>query len=287
MSDLYKAAARGKLDEVRRQIALRANINWTDEQGRTPLFVAAREGHGTVVEILVQHGATVDQAKLDTGSTPLFVAAQNGFGDIVEFLLQHGANKEQTLTTDGATPLMTAAEKGHDTIVEALLQHGAKVDQAATNDGATPLFVAAQEGRSTVVEVLLKYGANVDKTLTIDGTSPLLIASYFGHINVVDLLLSKGAGLHDTANDESTCYSLARSSSFTRKYGLLYHLRKWPTTMAILVLKELSLYYLIDSSSLIDLHHYIGTEEFTVDKEEDYIHIITSRNRFDVLEDDV
>ena len=52
-------------------------------------------------------------------------------------------------------------------------------------------------------------------------------------------------------------------------YRPLYRLRKWPTTMAILVLKELSLYYLIDCCSLIDLHQYIGTEAFTLDDDDD------------------
>ena len=54
------------------------------------------------------------------------------------------------------------------------------------------------------------------------------------------------------------------------KHGILYRLRKWPTTMAILVLTELALIYRIDCSSLIDLHQYIGREDFTRDIEEGY-----------------
>ena len=55
-----------------------------------------------------------------------------------------------------------------------------------------------------------------------------------------------------------------------RKHGLLYRLRKWPTTMAILVLTELALIYRIDSESLVDLHQYIGTEDFARDDEKLY-----------------
>ncbi len=44
--------------------------------------------------------------------------------------------------------------------------------------------------------------------------------------------------------------------------------------MAILVLQELSLYYKIDCSSLMDLYKYIGTEVFSVDKEEDYYELV-------------
>ena len=56
----------------------------------------------------------------------------------------------------------------------------------------------------------------------------------------------------------------------TRYTIVKYTLRKWPITMAILVLKEISVYHLLDCSSLIDLYQYIGNEDFTSDKEENY-----------------
>jgi hypothetical protein len=40
--------------------------------------------------------------------------------------------------------------------------------------------------------------------------------------------------------------------------------------MAIIVLQELALIYIIDSQSLIDLHQYIGKEDFTIDDERHY-----------------
>ena len=41
--------------------------------------------------------------------------------------------------------------------------------------------------------------------------------------------------------------------------------------MAILILKELAIYYQTDASTLIDLYQYMGREDFTADNEEDYI----------------
>jgi hypothetical protein len=91
---------------------------------------------------------------------------------------------------------------------------------------------------------------------------------------MVALLLSHGASVHYINNNGDTCFTIARDPDFNpnpnRKYGLFYRLRKWPTTMAILVLEELALYYKIDCSSLIDLHQYIGTELFTIDNEDEY-----------------
>ncbi len=54
MSHLWKAASRGDLEEVLRQIAAHADINWAANLwGATPLFVAAQDGHGAVVEALL------------------------------------------------------------------------------------------------------------------------------------------------------------------------------------------------------------------------------------------
>ena len=89
-----------------------------------------------------------------------------------------------------------------------------------------------------------------------------MIASCAACIDVAALLLSNGASLHhSTRDDGSTCFTYARDPQRNpnpyRKFGLLYRLRKWPTTMAILVLTELALIYRIDCSSLIDLYQYI------------------------------
>ncbi len=74
-------------------------------------------------------------------------------------------------------------------------------------------------------------------------------------MNVVKLLLSKGANINDFTNNRSTAISLSDSDR------IKYILRKWPISMAILILKELAIYYQTDASTLIDL----GREDFTVD----------------------
>ena len=101
--------------------------------------------------------------------------------------------------------------------------------------------------------------------MTDNGATPLIVASSFvAHVDVVVLLLSHAASLHHIDNLGDTCFTYARDPQLNpnRKHGLLYRLRKWPTTMAILVLTELALICLIDCSSLIDLHQYIGREDF-------------------------
>ena len=110
---------------------------------------------------------------------------------------------------------------------------------------------ASNEGRIKIIKLLLSKGANVNDKDS-DGDSSIIEASSSGNVSVVELLLSKGANINDISNNGSTAMSL------TSSVKILNILSKWPITMAILILKELDLYYLYDASTLIDLYQYLG-----------------------------
>ena len=90
----------------------------------TPLDIASREGHLSVVEYLINHGAAVNKAD-KYGYTPLHVASARGHLSIVEYLINHGAavNKSDTV---GRTPLHIAEREEHPDIVAFLKAHGGK-----------------------------------------------------------------------------------------------------------------------------------------------------------------
>ena len=206
-------------------------------------------------------------------TTPLIEAVRaNNVGECRRLIESEGADthKKDSLSD---SPLMYGSRKGYLDIVELLLSKGADIHDT-NNHGWSPIILASFYGHVNIVEFLLSKGANVYYKSS-EGYSPTLIASAFGRVSVVDLLLSKGASLHDTTNSGRTCFSFAHDPDHNpdpdRKHGLLYRLRKWPTTMAILVLTELGLIYRIDSESLVDLHQYIGREDLTRDVEESHV----------------
>ena len=57
----------------------------------------------------------------NNGCTPLFIAAQNAHTEVVKLLVRGGANRNQA-RNDGVTPLRKAKEKGHQAIVALLEQ---------------------------------------------------------------------------------------------------------------------------------------------------------------------
>lgn len=59
-----------------------ANVNTYSDDGTTPLFVAAYNGHPDIATRLVDAGADVN-SKSDYGTTPLIVATENGHTEII------------------------------------------------------------------------------------------------------------------------------------------------------------------------------------------------------------
>ena len=149
-----------------------------------------------------------------------------------------------------SSSIIEASRRGYLSVVELLLSKGANVNDK-NNYGYSSIIEASTHGHVSVVELLLSKGANISDKNN-DGFSSIIYASLHGHVSVVELLLSKGADINDVTNYGSTAMSVSSSDKIQNI------LSKWPITMAILILKELDLYYLYDASTLIDLYQYLG-----------------------------
>ena len=147
--------------------------------------------------------------------------------------------------------------QGHVNVVELLLSKGANINDK-DNSGRSSIIHASIHGHVNVVELLLTKGASINDKNNF-GWSSIITASNYGHVNVVELLLTKGANINDITNQGSTAISVSDSDT------IKYILRKWPISMAILILKELAIYYQTDASTLIDLYQYMGREDLTAD----------------------
>jgi ankyrin repeat protein len=95
----------------------------------------------------------LNQRGAPLGLTPLHEAARGGHVDILQLLLNHGASVN-AVTNHGYTPFHHAARVGHVDILQLLLNHGASVN-AVDKYGETPLHHAARESHVKCVKVCL------------------------------------------------------------------------------------------------------------------------------------
>ncbi|XP_059940200.1 ankyrin repeat domain-containing protein 27 isoform X5 [Mesoplodon densirostris] len=133
-------------------------VNVTNQDGSSPLHVAALHGRADLVLLLVKHGASVGARDVKQ-AVPLHLACRKGHFQVVKCLLDSNA-KPNKKDISGNTPLLYACSGGHHEVAALLLQHGASIN-ASNNKGNTALHEAVIEKHVFVVELLLLHGASV------------------------------------------------------------------------------------------------------------------------------
>ena len=149
---LRKAAAEGNILRVQTFLEQGVSTQAADEQGITPIFLAAKNGHRDVVALLLQRGDSVNPTRQD-GVTPLFVAGQERRLDVLALLLEKGANVNVQAPIGGVTLLHIGAFRGDRETVTLLLRHGADKNARMTA-GERPVDLARTQGHTALIPLL-------------------------------------------------------------------------------------------------------------------------------------
>lgn len=148
----------GKDSESTLQLLVERGINVnSSKEGYTGLHFACLHGHVPLVQFLLKQVAIDVEVRDNDGSTPLMVAAQNGHDLVVYLLLNKGAQVDAQ-DNQGFTALMAAAQDGHGKCVKVLLEKGANV-ALFTAAKLTALDIALDGKQEGVAVLLQKYGA--------------------------------------------------------------------------------------------------------------------------------
>lgn len=103
-----------------------AHLNTSNEDGRTSLHWASRNGHAAMVKLLIEMGADMDICDIG-GWTPLQQVLLDGEEAVVRVLIEMGADIH-TCDLSGWTPLQRASMNGREAVVRLLIEMGADVD---------------------------------------------------------------------------------------------------------------------------------------------------------------
>jgi cytohesin len=134
-STINMAAWSGDAKGVKEFLAAGSDVNAKDKYGRTPLHLAAEEGHKEIVELLISKGADLNAKGGRFGRTPLHQAATK---EIAELLIAKGADvnaKFESGKLKGQTPLDLANWSNRKQTADLLRKHGGKTGEELKAEG--------------------------------------------------------------------------------------------------------------------------------------------------------
>uniref|UniRef100_K3WTG4 Uncharacterized protein n=1 Tax=Globisporangium ultimum (strain ATCC 200006 / CBS 805.95 / DAOM BR144) TaxID=431595 RepID=K3WTG4_GLOUD len=201
-SALYAACGYARLEVVQWLVEHGAVVDDPDDQGVTPLMVAAARGRIRVVEYLVSAGADITKMT-KWGTTVASQCAANGGRNVLALLLtlkayQHRGDKKKKGRNSGAQEnLLQSAFRGEQLDIVWYLLEG-HMDKLDKHHLSACLADAIWRREVELVELLVANGADVD-VVDENGCTPAFYAVEYNLIEILEILLQNGADMERRA----------------------------------------------------------------------------------------
>lgn len=195
-----------------------ADVNVVSGHRRTPLSFAARAGDVIALEMLLQYDANVNISD-DTGKTPIYFVPSTDDGlVIIRRLVQEGADVNH-VDNDGYTALLQHARQSNTETLKVLIAEGAD-PLVTTKEGRSALQMASMYCISEMTRALLEAGAN-PQACDSPGGEPLLLASrcLAGRAEAFSMLLKAGANPNVLNENGQTPLHIVCKSHSTSDYS--------------------------------------------------------------------
>ena len=176
--------ARATLAAVDQELAAGVDINATDDERRTALWVAASRGQVDCLRALLERGADVKKSATHN-QTPVWAATVGNHGAALRVLVDNGAD----VANDPSEPLLVACKLLHTSAARELIRGGAR------DETGEALCLAVERGLDAELVALL-CDSGGSPLREIDGEQPLSIAVKEGYEDICEVLLSKGADVY-------------------------------------------------------------------------------------------
>lgn len=166
------------------------DINFPDDDGATPLVLAAASGEIEGVRALLEAGAEVNHVD-EWNQTALYSALHSKSAEVVRALLDAGADVS-ILANSGYSPLEVIISKDHPEYAEILLEYSPDL-KAPMTTGQPPAFLASGIESTSVLEMLIPL---IDVDQVWNGDRLLHKACWSGWEGVVKKLIKHRADLN-------------------------------------------------------------------------------------------
>lgn len=153
---LLNASLHGDVQEIKKAVALGADVNCKNSQGDMPLNMVCRLSYFKLAKYFIDHGAEVNTANGEH-ITPLHYAVEYNNVKIVRMLLRHRANIDARDKIN-ETPIHWAGWTGNIASAKLLLRFGAN-PYSKNSTGITPLDLTVSQEHEKLENIFrkLKY----------------------------------------------------------------------------------------------------------------------------------
>ena len=182
---VIQACIKGNVATLNTLIEAGADINLTNMEGESPLWLAVHHQQIEVVQICIDAGADVNM-NINDGSSPLFHAVTKNYIEIARLLLKAGADVNKTCIMFGFCPnqpLNYAIINGEIEMVKLLIENNTEINKL-NHEGCTALHCAYLHGKPQAVKALIAAGADISfvSHATVKRT-PLDTVEYVIHVS--------------------------------------------------------------------------------------------------------
>lgn len=174
------------------------------------IFEACREGDVASLNFLLENNATDVDKLSDCGLAPLHYAARNNHGEVIQLLIDHGADPNVTATTENKllSPLHFASWYDTDEAVNTLIDNKSNVECSAVF-GQKPLHFAVTRASLELVKTLLTKGKANPNSHDNQHFTALHLAAQRGRLDIIKILLTHGANLRGQNDEGDTAVHIA------------------------------------------------------------------------------
>ena len=220
---IITATIAGHVDIIEILISYDVNINCKMKGGWTPLLLAVCYNRFELVEKMIEKFKADPNLPNDDGKTPMHIAASNGYNEVLRILLKYDVDINCKMK-GGWTPLLLAVSNNRFGLVNEMIELGADPN-LPNDDGRTPVYIAASKGYSKIINILLKYGVDINCKMK-GGWTPLLVAVSNNHSELVDEMIGKlKADPNFPYDDVQTPMYIAASKGFNEIINILLKYR--------------------------------------------------------------
>ena len=207
----FDAIRQGNRYEVERQLIVDPNLLHVQEEGLSPILVAAYHHQPEIASFLADKTIVLT----------IFEAAATGKINHVIRLLARDPQLVNAYASDGFHALGLACFFGHYDTAEYLAKAGASLNSPSRNElRAAPIHSAAAGRHARIVKLLLSLGADPN-VREQGGFTPLHAAAQNDDVDTIRILLLGGADLTIKSQEGKTALDIAMDAGNEKASALL------------------------------------------------------------------